>query len=80
VALPAPAASGNLTTQSALVTLPKVYMVKVTDVQGVVRKTFSYPAGIDKASVDISNLAAGVYILQIFDNHRWIAKQVVLTK
>jgi hypothetical protein len=74
VALPAPATSGTPAAPS------RVYMIRVTDVQGVVRKTYSYPGGIDKASVDISNLAAGIYILQIFDNHRWIAKQVVLTK
>jgi len=59
---------------------PKIYQVKVADAEGRVHKTYSYPAGIDKASVDLSGLSTGVYILQIFDRQRWISRQVVLTK
>ena len=59
---------------------PRIYIVKVMDAQGIARKTFNYPGGINKASVNISELAAGVYILQIFDKQQWVTRQVVLVK
>lgn len=59
---------------------PKVYQVKVADAEGRIHKTYNYPAGIGTATVDISSLSGGVYILQIYDKQRWISKQVVLTK
>ena len=58
----------------------KVYQVRVMDAQGVVRKTFSYPGGLDNVSVNLSDLTSGIYTLQIFDNKTWTSSQVVLTK
>ena len=59
---------------------PKVYQVRVIDVQGVVRKTFDYPGGMDRLSLDLSSLNNGVYIIQVFDNKTWKSSKVVLTK
>jgi len=55
-------------------------MVKVMDAQGVVRKTFSYPGGEDKVSVDLGGLTNGIYTVQVFDKKTWKSSQVVLVK
>ncbi|HVU58169.1 MAG TPA: T9SS type A sorting domain-containing protein [Puia sp.] len=59
---------------------PKIYQLRVMDLQGIQQKNFSYPGGVDKASVNITGLAAGIYMIQIFDNQRWVTKRVILTK
>ena len=56
-----------------------IYLIRVLDGQGVLRKTIQYP-GVESVSVDLSGLTSGIYTLQIFDNKTWRSSQVVLTK
>jgi hypothetical protein len=58
----------------------KLYRVKVLDVQGVLRKEFSYPGGIDRGSLDLSSLGNGVYIIQLYDNKHWTSQKVIIAK
>jgi len=59
---------------------PKVYQVRIVDVQGIVRKTFTYPGGVERISADLSGLNNGLYIIQVFDNRIWRSSKVVLNK
>ena len=58
----------------------KIYLVRVTDAAGNVRKTFSYPQGEEKVSVNISDLNSGIYTIQVYNKKTWSSRQVVLAK
>jgi hypothetical protein len=58
----------------------KVYLVKVVDGRGVVRRMFRYPGGLETVSVNLGGLHSGLYTVQVFDNKRWTSSQVILTK
>ena len=74
VTLPSSGVSGGLAAQ------PRVYLIKVLDLQGVVQKAYSYPGGTDHISLDLSSLSNGMYIVQVFDNKTWKSSKVLLTK
>jgi hypothetical protein len=58
----------------------KIYQVRVVDGTGQVRKSFSYPGGVEHVTVNLSGLNGGIYTVQVFDDKTWTSSQVVLTK
>jgi len=58
----------------------KFYQIKVLGQTGNLLKLFTYPSGTTSTNINLSSLANGVYILQIYDNVSWSSQQVVILK
>jgi hypothetical protein len=52
--------------------------VRLVNVLGVVVKRMQYAAGLHTATVNAPGLAAGVYIVQVYDGGQWTSRQVVI--
>lgn len=74
------AASTETPVHASTTTAQKIYRVKVFGVAGNVLKQFVYPAGSNAVSLDLSDLANGTYIIQVYDNYSWTSQQVVILK
>ena len=58
----------------------KIYLVRVMDASGIVRKEFSFAQGEEKVNVNISDLNSGIYTIQVYNKKTWSSKQVILAK
>jgi hypothetical protein len=58
----------------------KIYMIRVVNLTGEVRKELQYTKGVTEADINISDLENGLYIVQLYDNRSWEAHKVVLLK
>jgi hypothetical protein len=69
-------------TESVSKTPPEkaIFEIRVSDQLGKTLKTFSYPSGVSSASLNLSALANGVYVLQIYNNSTWTSQQVIILK
>ncbi len=69
-------------TGAAPKTLPEkaIFEIRVSDQLGKTLKTFSYPSGVSSANLNLSGLANGVYVLQIYNNSTWTSQQVIIMK
>lgn len=55
----------------------KIYKLKITDQSGNIKKQYSYTAGNKLVTINVSNLMAGIYTLQIFDGKGWAAQKLI---
>ena len=57
-----------------------IYQIKVIDQTGTVKKVISYSGGVPSATVDVSNLTSGVYMIQVYNNLTWTSQQIIIAK
>ena len=57
-----------------------IYQIKITDLQGNIKKTFSYPKGISSVKLNVSDLINGVYTIQIFNKAEWESQQLIINR
>ena len=55
----------------------KIYQLRIIDQLGNVKKQYRYPGGISNANINISNLPAGVYVIQAYNGKTWEATKFV---
>jgi len=55
----------------------RIYRIKIVDQLGVIRQQFSYSKGITNTSINLSKLAAGIYILQVYNGSTWSSQQII---
>ncbi len=55
----------------------KIYNVKVYDQSGTIRKQYNYSGGITSTSINLSDLVAGIYLVQAFNGISWVSQQVI---
>jgi len=58
----------------------RFFRIRVSDQSGNIRKEFSYPSGVSRTTIDLSNLQNGTYILQTFNNKTWNSMQIVIAR
>ena len=58
----------------------RLYRIRVSDQSGNIRKEFTYPSGVSRTTIDLSNLQNGTYILQTFNNKTWNSTQIVIAR
>jgi hypothetical protein len=58
----------------------RFFRIRVSDQSGNIRKEFSYPSGVSRTTIDLSNLPNGIYILQTFNNKTWNSTQLVIAR
>ena len=54
--------------------------MNVLSKQGDLLKTFSYPSGVNRTTIDLGNLLNGTYTLQTYDNSTWSSQQIVILR
>ena len=59
---------------------PNIKSVKLRDVTGRVVQQTSFSTGANIAILNIANLPAGVYIIQIFDGSSWSSVELIIQK
>ena len=64
-----------------IIELPwKIYLINILNKQGNLLKTFSYPSGVNRTTIDLGNLLNGTYTLQTYDNLTWSSQQIVILR
>ncbi len=53
-----------------------IYNIRVIDQAGILKKQFSYSAGVRSTKIDLGGLIRGVYTVQVFDGTSWNSVQV----
>jgi hypothetical protein len=76
----------NVTVSSNNKTLSKsrspdlIYAIKITDQFGTLRKSLEYKSGVTSTNISLIGLNSGVYLISVFDGHKWSSKQLVIQK
>ena len=58
----------------------KIYEIKVTDVQGAIKKSYKHPLGTTSVNLDLSSLKNGTYFIQTYNNSIWESHQFIMLK
>lgn len=59
-------------------TPPKIYAARVIDLNGIIRKNYSYAGGIVNTTLYLEGLRPGIYIVSVFDGSAWNNKKIFL--
>jgi hypothetical protein len=51
--------------------LVRIYRLNIIDQLGIIKKQYLYPGGITNASINTSNLGAGVYVIHAYNGSTW---------
>lgn len=57
-----------------------IYGIRITDVSGIVRKSFEYKAGIQSIKISVAELTSGIYTLSVFDGKQWQSQNIIIQK
>jgi Zn-dependent metalloprotease len=57
-----------------------IYGIKITDVLGILRKSFEYKTGIQSIKISVTDLNPGIYSLSVFDGQQWQSQNVIVQK
>ncbi len=55
----------------------KIVEIQLMDKMGICKKKFKYSGGIEKASINISDLSSDIYVVRVFNGKEWISKQII---
>ncbi len=55
----------------------KIVEIQLMDKMGICKKKFKYLGGIEKASINISDLSSDIYVVRVFNGKEWISKQII---
>ena len=57
-----------------------IYGIKITDVLGILRKSFEYKTGIPSIKISVADLNPGIYSLSVFDGQQWQSQNLIVQK
>jgi hypothetical protein len=57
-----------------------IYRIKITDVSGILRKSFDYKTGIRSIKISVAGLNPGIYSLSVFDGQQWQSQNIIVQK
>lgn len=57
-----------------------IYVIKITDRFGTVRKSFEYKPGITSIRISFPELSSGLYLISVFDGKKWMSKPLIIQK
>jgi hypothetical protein len=58
----------------------RIFEIKISNAQGVIKKSYKYSTGVKSVNLDLTSLPSGTYFIQSFDNIKWESQQFVIIK
>jgi len=57
-----------------------IYAIKISDHFGTQQKLFQYKSGITSATISLTDMKSGVYLVSVFDGYAWSSKSLIVEK